>query len=49
MHTKHTYKLVNNRYLNGKPVITGGTWITEKICDCGKKFIEPKWINKLKK
>lgn len=51
---KHTYKLYNNRYyLNGKPVPVGAnwgddsTWVTEKICHCGKKFIEPKWIKQL--
>lgn len=36
---QHNYILVNNRYLNGKPVIEGGEWITEKKCQvCGELF-----------
>lgn len=34
---KHNYRLVNNRYKNGKPVIKGGEWKTEKRCEkCNK-------------
>ena len=29
---KHDYKLYNNRYKNGKPVIKGGEWVTEWVC-----------------
>jgi hypothetical protein len=44
---KHSYRLVNNRYKDGKPVIEGGEWVTEIRCEvCDKKFEEPKWIKK---
>lgn len=38
---KHNYISVNNRYKDGKPVIEGGIWVTEKKCDkCGELFPE---------
>ena len=45
---KHNYRLVNNRYdKNGRIVIEGGKWITEKRCEmCDEKFPE-KEINRI--
>jgi aspartate carbamoyltransferase regulatory subunit len=46
---KHNYHPVNNRYdEQGKPVISGGEWVTEIRCEvCDKKFEEPKWKEKV--
>ena len=46
---KHNYILVNNRYKDGKPVIEGGIWITEKKCKvCGEVWKEPAYLSKVK-
>ena len=47
---KHNYVPVNNRYKDGKPVIEGGTWLTEIRCEvCDKKFVEPRWKKEILK
>lgn len=42
---KHNYKLVNNRYKNGKQVIENGEWVTEKVCEkCGEVYKDNKLL-----
>jgi hypothetical protein len=44
--TKHEYRYVNNRYdKNGKMVIQGGEWKTERMCaKCDDVFEVPSYL-----
>ena len=47
---KHNYREVNNRYKNGKPVISGGEWVTETKCkDCGLVLEIPEYLSVINK